>query len=241
MTDRWWVVYGLSSPYDHETVRYIGVTKDIDQRTRAHISDGHLRRSTRKADWIASLPSCTPVFAILEVETSFDDALLAERVYILVYRAVGALLVNSTSGGQGVADLSLEARARIGAALAGRSHGPLSAERRRQIGEFHKGRVKSQAEREHIRAALTGRRLPHETRAKISLALRGRKPGPCADATKLKISVGNRGKTRSESMRAKLSAIGLGKQHSLATREKMSESHRRWWRERKGRDNGISK
>jgi hypothetical protein len=99
-------VYGLSSPYAHESIRYIGKTKNIDQRMYGHRHSARFKRGTRCVNWLSSLPDCVPVWSILEVEESDADAKLAERIYILVYRMLGVPLVNETAGGDGISNPS---------------------------------------------------------------------------------------------------------------------------------------
>ena len=79
-------------------------------------------------------------------------------------------------------------------------------------GEFNalRGKQCSDTHKENLSKALKGRKLPEETRNKMSMSRRGTKLGPMPEETKRKISEANMGKKNSESTRKKISE-GLNK------------------------------
>jgi group I intron endonuclease len=62
--------------------------------------------------------------------------------------------------------------------------------------------------------------------AKMSAARKGRVMGPCSEATKAKISAGNKGRVRSPELRAAIGAAQKGRKVSEETRAKMSAAHK---------------
>lgn len=75
-----------------------------------------------------------------------------------------------------------------------------------------------------------GGRVSPEARAKISIALMGKKK---SEATKAKLSSAATGKLQSAEHKAKNSASQKGKTHSAATKERMSASRKEWHRRRR--------
>lgn len=110
---------------------------------------------------------------------------------------------------------SKESRQRISENRKGISAGPYNEERRRKIGEAHRGRI-----------------ITSEHRMKIAATLTRRKNGPPSEATRAKISAANMGRQRSIETRAKIGAAQRGRQVSADTRAKLSAAARRWWESR---------
>jgi group I intron endonuclease len=69
-------------------------------------------------------------------------------------------------------------------------------------------------------------KISDETRERMRVAARKRPHRQHSDATKIKISIANKGKVRTEATKKKMSEDGLGKYISLETRRKMSISQR---------------
>lgn len=77
-----------------------------------------------------------------------------------------------------------------------------------------------------ISAALKGRKLPDETRIKMSISQKGRLKGKMSEETKEKIRIAKLGAKVSEETRLKLSNIRRGKKHSKTWSEKIGKSQR---------------
>ena len=156
-------IYLLSDPRT-DTPRYVGVTKDLNQRMRGHLSNR--KATTHRSNWINILIALglKPVLTVLEIVPDYqrEDA---ERAWILGFRQSGADLVNATDGGEGMPNPVPEVRAKISAASKGNKKGighRVTAEHRAKISGANKG---------HKRGI--GRRLTAEARAKISAASKG--------------------------------------------------------------------
>ena len=94
-------IYTLSDPRNNQ-VRYVGKTNNPKQRRSAH---GVLTREqkSRKKNWVKHLKSLSlkPVFEIIE-EVSIDEWKEAEKFWITQFKAWGFILLNHTSGGDGL-------------------------------------------------------------------------------------------------------------------------------------------
>jgi len=92
-------IYVLKCP-DTELVRYVGVSFNIKARFNHHISSSK-KNKTYSANWIRSLKSQNKI-PIMEVIDDCDEFNWEEKEinYILMYKAMGALLTNHSKGGQ---------------------------------------------------------------------------------------------------------------------------------------------
>lgn len=111
-------IYGLVCPRLGE-IRYVGKCKNLASRLRAHLSKARLGQTKGHcANWLRSLlANCLlPTIVILVELQDCDDWQAAEISAIRAYREAGSPLTNSTSGGDGLHDLSPDAVARRGAA-----------------------------------------------------------------------------------------------------------------------------
>lgn len=120
-------------------------------------------------------------------QAAFD----AECDYIRILRADGVKLSNRTDGGEGIANMSEEVRAKISASKKGSSHSiitrakmsaarwgvkqgprknPLSVETRMKMSASRMGHVVSEETRAKLSAKLKGRIFSDETRARMSEA-----------------------------------------------------------------------
>lgn len=182
-------IYSLAEPTTG-AVRYIGKADDPVARLRHHMVD---KSSTHRARWIRQLRAGggKPLLAVLE-ECQMSGWEDAERRWIQHFRDAGVPLMNRTDGGEGGPGgniLSADARARISAAMQGRTpwnKGILhSAETRARISaalvgkpNLNKGRPRLavlQETRRKMSAAHVGRLVSDETRRKLSLAALGNK------------------------------------------------------------------
>jgi hypothetical protein len=123
---------------------------------------------------------------------------LAYRLETHLIRTIGRFpngpLTNLTDGGDGVRNLTAEARSRMGG---------------------WRGRPRSEETKEKLRAANLGKKHSAETRAKIGAISRS-----ISDETKAKIGAASR--NMSADARAKLSEAGRGRVKSAETRAKLS-------------------
>ncbi len=147
------VIYYLVDPRTDE-IRYVGKTDQaLASRVSAHMRDTapchrvHWLNELKAAGW---RPFPVPIVA-LEGECSWQEE---ERYWIARLLAMGARLVNNTSGGDGVRDLPPEARARRAAVWKGRKHKPETITK--------------------LRAARANYVCTDETRAKMSRTRAGR-------------------------------------------------------------------
>jgi hypothetical protein len=143
-------IYALNDPTTGQT-RYIGVTKDPQQRLYDHLSRARKHKS-HKDCWIRKLLILhrSPILEVLDEIPSMEWKFW-EREYIRLYRIIGFDLTNLTDGGDG------------GDIWCGRKH---SLETRAKMSADHRGKVFST---EH-RIKLSQRRVSSEWREKIRLS-----------------------------------------------------------------------
>lgn len=134
-------IYCLKDPNTGD-VRYIGQTNNLKKRTQTHLSTSS-KLKTPLGDWLRSLNGGRPILAVLH-EVAFGESWQdEEKRYICFARGMGMDLVNSTAGGQGTPNPSLETRAKRSAAMSGEKHWsfgkPLSIKTRKKIGDRLRG------------------------------------------------------------------------------------------------------
>ena len=95
-----------------------------------------------------------------------------------------------------------EHSAKVSAAKKGVRH---SAQHRANMCKPRPDFVMSEEHKKAIRAVATGAVFTEERRAKISLALKGKKKGPLSEETKAKLSLVNKGTTRTPEQRQRMS------------------------------------
>ncbi len=109
-----------------------------------------------------------------------------------------------------------EHSAKVSAAKKGVRH---SAQHRANMCKPRPDFVMSEEHKKAIRAVATGAVFTEERRAKISLALKGKKKGPLSEETKAKLSARFKGRTRSEADRQKIregrAAAKLARQQAM--------------------------
>ncbi len=101
------VIYSLSSSINISNVRYIGYTKKPTKiRLREHLSESKTKR-THKDKWIQKELSNGARILIEEIDTAKNITELKKKEihYILLFKYIGARLVNGTKGGDGVVGL----------------------------------------------------------------------------------------------------------------------------------------
>jgi hypothetical protein len=173
-------------------IRYVGVTrKTLAWRLRKHITESKSMR-THKDKWISSL-AMPPVINL--VEETLDR--YRECYWIGYFTEIGCRLVNHTDGGEGAP---------------GYHHSPETC------AKMSKTRRQKYASGELI-GPWKGKRMPKETRKKMSESRKGR---ICSPETRKKLS----------ETHLKLHTLGMptsmkGKHHTEKAKKKISESHKK--------------
>lgn len=187
------VIYGLYDPTDivgregwlkieGVFVRYVGYSERPKRRIVAHIYEAKKSvKHNHRFHWLRSLMdrNIEPKFVILATCRK-SERFNQERLWIAKFPL--GQLVNSTSGGEGIPDLCLEGRARIGAASAVRMKG----------NTLRKNTVQSQATKDAISAGL----LASEAAAQAWANRKGKPSYVRTDEIKKKNSVSNLGNAR---------------------------------------------
>lgn len=98
------VIYGLSSTLHPLDIRYVGKTKNINDRLRRHISKYSLNNeSSYKNNWIKSeLLNGNGILITIIEEVNDDNWQEREIFWISKYRELGYKLTNGTFGGEGI-------------------------------------------------------------------------------------------------------------------------------------------
>lgn len=134
-------IYLLHSPEDPSQSIYIGKADDLRIRLRQHAQEAlKTKKSTRKLNWLRKwLPSLEAQIEIVLLETVATDGWQeSERFYIAYFHSIGANVLNTTDGGDGLSDPTGEIGKKISLTLKGRKH-PCSPETARKISAAKKG------------------------------------------------------------------------------------------------------
>lgn len=160
-------IYALTDPNTCE-IRYVGKAVRPKERLRGHIN--HVE-PTHKSRWIQSLTreGKEPGLRILESLPAGSSWQERERFWIAEGKRLGWPLTNETSGGDGVQDLSPEAKAKMLKTWTGRKHKPESLEK---IGKASKGRTHTPEYKEYMREKMRTRVFTEEHRKRLSNANR---------------------------------------------------------------------
>lgn len=190
-----YLIYALSDPTTNQ-IKYIGQSSRGMVRPRGHFyPSNYNQRKTYKDYWIKSLiaKGIMPVIDIIEEFNSKEELNEAEKFWISYFRYIGCILTNTAEGGAGDYPVN---KNRV-----------CSESRRKKIGDFHRGRKRSQitierlrhsqlnlspeklkSKMDKLRLCATGRRHSIETKNKLSLIGKGRKL-PESQITKMSISI----------------------------------------------------
>ena len=173
------------------------------------------------------------------------DAFQAEMLLIFLHGRIDlgtGCLRNMTDGGEGNSGWkpSEETLLNMSAASKGRT---ISDEHRRKLSDAARGRTASDETRGKLRDAHKGRVISIETRRKMADALRGKKFSEERCQKMSEVRFGKKRGPMSEEQRHKLSEAHKnqipwnrgekGQIHSDETKRKMSESHNRYWANKK--------
>lgn len=164
-----------------EVVRYVGITQNYQKRFKQHLATSK-NKKTRKQKWISSLINngLTPDIEIIDSQLTSEEAGTKEMQYILLYKAMGAILVNGTRGGEGTV---VYEKSEYGKKLIserhkghtynrGRTH---TEESRKNMSDAHKGYVMPEEQKRKISISGTGLKRSDECKRKIGLAHLGMK------------------------------------------------------------------
>lgn len=102
-------IYALCEP-GTRTVRYIGLTYDVNMRLQQHVTDT-IKQRTYTGRWLAGIVKGgqAPGLIILS-EVSHEEGTTEETRFIRNARMLGMKLTNATDGGEGVINPSAETR-----------------------------------------------------------------------------------------------------------------------------------
>jgi group I intron endonuclease len=91
-------VYGLCTNRNN-TIRYVGITVDLNQRLLDHLKPSHFKENTYKARWINKVSKNNEIIEIKLLKTckSWEEGCYYEKYYIKTMDN----LTNLTSGGEG--------------------------------------------------------------------------------------------------------------------------------------------
>lgn len=96
-----YLIYAIRHSHDIDMeYRYVGMTNDLHRRAKKHIRDANSGVNRYVCKWIVSHLGFV-TFDVLEICTTKDELILAERKWILVLKERGYRLVNHTDGGEG--------------------------------------------------------------------------------------------------------------------------------------------
>jgi hypothetical protein len=204
-------IYALTEP-DSEIVRYIGYTSEAPTK-RYH---NHLREvgHNKKQAWISRIKRSGQVPGLLIIEDGLEkeDALNKEIHYIKFFKAMGANLVNGTSGGDRGFIFTPDVAMKISLANKGRKQSPeaiaktvakttglkRSADFCKRLSERNLGKKKSDVTIKKMRDANLGKKQSPETIAKRVAKLIGRtghwKGKKFSEETRKKMSESKKGK-----------------------------------------------
>ncbi|MDP2410356.1 MAG: NUMOD3 domain-containing DNA-binding protein [Pseudolabrys sp.] len=213
------IIYSLSDPRDGQ-VRYIGKTEMLSVRLRLHIWEAG-RNDSLKSIWIREIVAAGLSSEVRELERVpvEDDWAEAEKRQIALARNAGAVLLNGTSGGQGVPDTARGEKWRQ-ALRDSHINNPRRIAGAKAAAEKNRGRKHSADLIERRIANRRGVPLSPEHREKIGAAQRGKPRNPESVA---KMALTKRGRKTSDEVREKL------RQAMLPQRERQSRIAKANW------------
>lgn len=169
-------IYALCEP-GTRTVRYIGKADRPKRRFTNHLSVS-IKQKSHLGNWIRLLSSRgeKPELVVLR-EVPADQWAAAEERYIRLARGCKMNLVNSTDGGEGLNNPSLETRKKISEGNTGKIQTPESNEKRRVALTGSKNHFFGRKHSPKTLESLTGRERTPEHCANISKSKLGQRKG----------------------------------------------------------------
>jgi hypothetical protein len=167
-------LYVLSDPRTGE-LRYVGWTsRTVAKRLTAHLNEANGNGRHHRLNWLGLIlaESLRPIIRTIAILETKQEAKRCEVAYISALRGRGHDLVNSTAGGDGLADPTPEVRARMAEAQRGKRHSRESIERG---AAKRRGVPRSQEANEKTAAFWRGRHHTPESRARMSAVRYGKK------------------------------------------------------------------
>lgn len=220
------LIYALLDPHT-QAVRYVGQThRTLKARLSQHFYTSPFHHNY-VAHWICSLKKIDlwPTIQLLE-EVSTSNWQEAEQRWIAHFRNAGARLTNSTAGGDGMIDPTPEVRAKISAALTGKTHrdkGNPAPETIAKLRAYNLGKPSAMKGRKHSAESIEKMRVSHKGQAS---PMKGKKHSAESNAANSDSHKGripwNKGIPLTLETRAKLSAVLKGRKMSAETVAKMS-------------------
>jgi hypothetical protein len=192
---------------------YLGKCQNTNPETDNYWGSGHNRLCRAAKKYKGTNPRYQKIVLINGISCNEKLAQLEELIIGDLYQT-DEYCLNLKAGGWG-GNISEESKAKIGAALKGRTH---SAESKANMSAAQKGRTHSAESKAKIGAALKGRTHSAESKAKISAAKKGRTHSAESKANMSAAQKGNQnclGRTHSAETKAKLSAAAKGNQNRL--------------------------
>lgn len=117
----------------------------------------------------------------------------------------------------------------------------VSGETRKKISDALKGKERTKKHREALSRALKGREFSEEWIANLKAAQRGRPGFTPTEETKKKISDANKGRKLTDEQKRRQSEGQLGLKHSEETKRKMAETRRKYWADKRAREQQVTK
>lgn len=160
-------MYGLN--VSEGGVRYIGVTsKQLDVRLSGHFAESLTRSGTHKRHWLRSALDADQAVEIelLDTAPTSADALWLERLWIAVYRACGAPLVNAIDGGGGALNPTAATRQKLRDSHLGKTLSEDTKQRMRKPKHYPKSRasrVVTELFRQRMREVALARPQPSDS------------------------------------------------------------------------------
>lgn len=243
-------IYALVDPRDG-VVRYVGKTiKKLERRLAGHLNE---KKDTRKFRWIQTLlqDGLTPKIKLIDTvpSESWEEH---EIKWIAWHKANGFDLTNTTSGGDGVHDMTQESRDKVARATKKRMNDSafrakiFTVERSKKISLAQKGVPHSAEHVANLPQNQKGYKHREDFKKKVSLGLMGNKlrlGKPITAENKEKIAVklrGNqhtKGRVMPEHEKVQRSLAQKGRPKTTEHREKQRlGALKRWERERKNKE-----
>lgn len=200
------LVYVLVRKSISHEIRYVGMSKydDVSVRMSMHRSRMNYGSTLPVYCWMRKYTDIIPI--VVESNMTKEDAIALEIELIRELNSQGHDLLNCTSGGDGILNMSEESLEKLRKASTGRKHSP---EVRKKMSDAKKGKptwnsgipMSAEAKRK-LSDAKKGKKLSEEHKKKIGEANKGRKH---TEEAKQKIGDAHRGKIVSDETRKKLS------------------------------------